>query len=390
MPEDMAAVIDAVEPATAALPVAPASTPNVPTGPSRVERIDALRGPARDAYRLDGNLEAAELKMGKKSDAAVNADHADSSTADDDPDTSSQEGTVETAPAPGTGKREQPKSQRQQFAELREAKTKAEARAELLERQLAESRKPATVDDKKLAVQAEVPSERPKRPRFSDYSEGDVYDAAMDKYELDLDAWNNRNVDQRLTGVKAEQQQQLSQAKLAEQFDAARKEFPDYDAVAFNENAPASFAMIHILESLENGAKVRYHVGKDLKLAAQIAELTYLPGEEKFTSYSEFQKWVKADPERAMAYGERRAIAKQELSKIKVQGTAAPKPQRPLKEVIAAHSRPSAEVDTDGSASPVNDPIQEALKKAHATGDNRDYNRLMNAKEIRERKEGAR
>lgn len=381
MADEVIDAVEAVDTAEVETPVG-SSAPAATAGPDRNTRINALVGAARDHYRMTGDVEAAEA-MVKKPDAADNAEKADSSTADDeDPETSSQEGTVKTEPAPGPGNTEQPKSKRQQFSELRDAKIRAEAERDLLRKQLEDARKGAPAKaDEKPALKADTPIERPKRPRYADYDDGKAFDDAWDKYETDLDSWNSRTVDERVNGVRREAHQSEFQKAYQGRVKAAKDKIPDYDKYA-QANVSVSYGMAEFLLSEEDGPLVQYALGKNTAEAERISKLSVIPGEDKFQTLSEFHKWIKSDPDRAMLYGEKRAIIRIELAKLKVPAAkAAPNP-KPLKEIIAATSQPSAEVNTDGETASTSDPIQAALKR----GDFSTYKRLMNAKEERERR----
>lgn len=337
--------------------------------PNFEERVTALNPMDRAKWELTG-----ELPVATNSDAVdLSAElPAPSPGASDDSEESESGAAPDPAidEQPRVGESPEQKSERKKRNDHTRY-VREKTRADMLERQLAEMKAASAPAPKPAEPAKVIPAERPKRPKISDFSDGNLYDAAMDKYETDLDSWNKREVDQRLSGVRAEQQQSISTLKLNERFDAARKKYADYDAVAFSDKIPASYGMIDVLQQMENGADIQYKIGKNITEAARIAELTYVPGEEHFKTPAEFKTWVKSDPDRAMLYGRKLAMAESELSKLSQAAQTRP-PARP---------KPTSEVAVEPRGAAVTDELADATKR----GDFEAYERLANQRDIQER-----
>lgn len=336
--------------------------------PNFEQKVESLTGEQRAHWELTGELP-------QNSDAVDSTDTSASS-----PDTSDASQEAESGAAPDPAIEEQPKSgetpqekserkKRNDYARYVREKT----RADMLERQLAELRTaPAPVaDPKKVPPQAEAPKERPKRPRIQDYTDGNLYDADMDKYEADKDAWDSRQIEERVSGVKTQISAVTQRdAKLAK----AREKYTDFEQVAWNKDVTASWTMLHSFEVMDDGRDLQYLVAKNPKLAAQIAELTKIPGEDQIGTFTDFQQWIKGDVNRAILFGEKLAMAKAELSKLG-KSTPAAQQRQP------SRSRPTSEVTVEARGAPAIDGYEDAIK----TNDYEAYERIANQRDIAER-----
>jgi len=344
------------------------------TGPSVKEFVDSLTGKAREIYQRDG-LGAAKKYVQRK----------------EQQDTPGASSDVQTAAASGTATTEQNKPTRQDrnFRNLSAEKTRLEreliaanAKLELYERERAGSGRsaPAASEEKKPQVSSDA---RPEFPDIDQFQTTKDFNAAVKKWQTEDAAWMQRQFDQRLTGERVNQQHAQASQAWNTQIENARKIHADYDAVVFNDTTPISFTAIGVIQSLTDGGLRSYSLAKNLAEATRIAELTHIPGEKDFKSFTEFMKWVKSDPDRAVLYGEKVAIAKAELAKLSV-GKPAPAPAKetpvkPLKEVIAKAPAPSAEVEVEANAAPVLDPRAVALKNH----DQKAYRRIMDERDLR-------
>jgi hypothetical protein len=368
------APVETVE--TVETPEISTETPETPAAPSYGSRVKALSGKAKERYQLSGDLDAAEA-IQRKVSAKV---------------TPAADKTAETEPAPGPGTQpqEQPRTrQDRNFRSLSEKASSlerdliaAKAKLEVYERERAGSgpSAPATVKE-----QPQIANDDP-RPDPTEYTDAK-------KWKDDDTAWINRQFDKRITGEQQRQQFQQSTEKWNGQLSDARKTYKDFDQVALNEQTPVSYAAMAHIQSLPDGALKSYALGKNLEVATKIAELTHIPGEHQFTTFTDFMKWVKSDPDRAMLYGEKLALAKAEIAKLQVgkvsaKAEGAPATVKPFKELIRSAARPSAEVTVDEPAQPLQDPIQRALQniKNKVPGATKEYNRLRNEQDLRQRR----
>lgn len=343
--------------------------------PNFEQRVELLTGEQRAHWELTGELP-------QNSDAVDSTDTSVPST-----DISEGSGEPESGAAPDPAIDEQPPSKEvltpQQQSErkrrndanrlirLNREAAEWKAKYELLAGQKAEKAESAPATQPK---EPEVPKERPKRPRFSDYTDGNLYDAAMDKYETDIDLWNGRVVEDRVSGVRQESLQTSEREKRDARIAAARERYTDFDKVAFSD-VPVSWGVAELIHSLENGADLQYLLGKTPAEAERILKLTVFPGEDKFQTIGEFQKWIKADPDRAMLYGEKRAIAKAELAKLGKSINPAAQHRTP------SRTRPTSEVAVEARGAPAIDGLDDAIKR----DDFEAYERLANQRDVAER-----
>ncbi len=335
-------------------------------GPSFKDHVASLTGAQRDHWQLTGELpEESDVK-------------AESSTATEESESSADEaGTDKTEAAPDpAGKKEQHKGPRTSWGELREAKARAEARAELLEQQLAESRKSPPAKEEPKVEAARVDPARPKRPRMDDpaFDTVEKYEAAMDAYEEAKDRYSAQTVEQRENQRKQEFEFKSASEKWESIKESGRTEYKDFEAVAFNPKVPASLAAIVELQSREDGHKLMYHLGKNPELAKELAELTDIPGPYK--TYAELTAQALKDPQFALQLGEKRGIAKAEIARIAK--TLGSRKATPSKETIARQAKPSGEIAVEPNASPAEDELTEAIKSRNQSA----YNRIMNKREM--------
>lgn len=67
-------------------------------------------------------------------------------------------------------------------------------------------------------AEAPKPLQRPKRPRIGDFDTTDAYDAAMDQYETQLDAFLDQQHGQKLTAAERQREERQSQRESEEEF----------------------------------------------------------------------------------------------------------------------------------------------------------------------------
>lgn len=346
------------------------------------ERISGLRGKAAQHYKLTGDVDAAEQMM---TPAPTESNETQSGAVD--------AAQTETASDPAIP-REQPKGRDRDWNKIREKASTLErdnialkAKLEVYERERAGSRQSApaaTVDTAK----PEASDERPDFPDIGEFNDQAKYKQAVKDWKKADSEWVERKLESRFTSDKQQQQYEHTSQKWNAQVTEARKSHRDFDDVASNPQVPITFTSWGVIEGLPDGALRQYALGKNLAEAKRIAELTHLPGEDSLpagASLADFMKWVRSDPDRAVLYGRKLAAAESEISKLVTSKTKAAPPQKTLKEIIAGSNVPSAEVNVDTSATPIVDPIAEALKSDFPL-----YKKLKNEAELRDRKAGIR
>lgn len=340
------------------------------------DEINSLHGKAKEHYMKTGDVKAAKRLMSTKSDVAGSSPE----------DAVAPVAGNEAEPAPAheqQGKREKPQSGADRnFESLRKAKERAETEARVLREQLAAvtaSPKPAPKPEPK----AETLNAEPVRPRMKDYTDPDAYDADLDKYEKNVKVWDRQEKARAESQQREAQTHQQAMDGYKRQVREAAKKYPDFQSVAFKEDLPLSHVAVFLIPRLENGADVQYWLGKNPAEAARIAKLTDLQGLDPNDPQGHLERLIK---ENHPIVHQTLGILRAEISRIPAGSTApAASPKKHLREVNAASPRPSSEVDIEGSAAPVGDPI----KAARAKGNWALANKLQNEKEIRE-KRGAR
>lgn len=345
------------------VPGAPTGAEEPPQGESATpysDRVDSMSSEERRHWKMTGEFPKT------KSDV-----QADSSTAKKS-ESASKDGPGKTEVASDPTDDKQEKGKRANWSSLRERAAAAEARAELLEKQLAESRKPpvtATKEEPKV----EVKPERPKRPRLEDpkYKTIAEYDSDMDKYETDLDKWKAQDEDRRFNTWKQDQETKSKESTRSQQIESMKKTHTDFETVAFNPKVPASTAILFHLENSPQGMELRYQLGKNLEEATRIAELTHVPGlEDALKSGKPLSAAL------LVAFGKAQATAEAELSKL------APK-SATERTTVRRLPKPSVEVSVTGNS---NGDLGDELAQAIASGDSSAYKRIVNKREMESRR----
>lgn len=131
------------------------------------------------------------------------------------------------------------------------------------------------------AVQQEdKPPVKPVRPKIADFNGADGYDryeAAREKYDDDRDKYHEDNLAYQLRQQDVVKQQKTQQQTIADGFAAqcaeAKKEFADFESVAFNEDVLMSDAMRDAIVTSDFGARIAYELGKNPDEAERIAKM---------------------------------------------------------------------------------------------------------------------
>lgn len=337
---------------------------------SRVDAILRQGGEAARKYRLTGELPA----------------EAQTSTEETPQEQAGVEESAQTeaASAPAVTE-QQPKKSRDRdwnavktkLSETERENIALKAQLDLLKSQSAGSRPSAPAANEK-PVQVEATDDaRPDIPDIAEFTDEKAYQKAMkDWHKADTD-WVKRQMDSRFTSEKKTAETQQAAQGWAQRLDVAKKEFADFEAVAFSDKTPASAAMVRVIQSHQNGAKLAYWLGKNPAEAQRIFALTDTPDGASVAEIAEAVGMVKAE------------FSRIDLAKLSKSIKAAPAP-KPLKEVIASAHRPSAEVEVEGNASPVADPVADALKASKdSPAAFARWKKLQNERDLAERK-GAR
>jgi hypothetical protein len=124
------------------------------------------------------------------------------------------------------------------------------------------------------AVQEDKPPIKPKIADFTGADAWEKYEEAKDKYFEDLTDFKSKKA---VENYRAETQQRTHQQTIQDGFAAqcaeAKKEFADFNAVAFSEDTPMTDAMRDAIVTSEFGARIAYYLGQNQEEAERIAKL---------------------------------------------------------------------------------------------------------------------
>ena len=177
--------------------------------------------------------------------------------------------------------------------------------------------------------------------------EGDrvTYDEATELLADAIADWKYDQREKQRETKEREDQTESQRKKHGEtqktRMDSARGKYEDFDDVALSERLPLNQATVDFVQRRELGYEVLYHLGQNLEDALKIAKL---------------------DADDTIV--ELRAIERKLQAPVKTSTSAPPPPSKV------------------GGTKPSTDPIQAAANR----GDWKEYNRLMNAKEIAKKK----
>jgi hypothetical protein len=354
-------------------------TPAAPAAPSIEQRVGALKGEARDSWQLHGDLDKAEALNGTKSEVPA-------STESGAPAEQADVAQTEAASEPATKEQPKPRGDRD-FRGLRNTLTEtqkeliaAKAKLELYEKQgqSAASRPsaPATA-----ATQLPETSDRPDYPDIGKYKTVEEFNKDVAAWKIADAKWIQGEIQKAATNIKQESVTERQQVERQQRLEQGRKEYKDFDKVAFNKDIPASDILIQTLIRHPQEHKLRYWLGTHLEEATQLAQMTHVEG---LAQYQKPEAWKSLTPEQKQGVMLQIGIAQgkvdAEISRI-VKNL-----DKPAKETTTrALPRPS----TEASIVPRGTPVQDELADAIQRGDQAAYNRIQNKRDAERFKQGA-
>ncbi len=136
-------------------------------------------------------------------------------------------------------------------------------------------------DDAEAKLERITKAGQGEEPREEDYDDPLEYAAAKAVHMSHVkDAERERSVVQaEVQDLDARAQTEINQT-FAAAVDDARARYQNYDAVALNVNLPVTEAMAGVIQAVDNGPDVLYHLGSNPAEAARISTLT--PQEQAF------------------------------------------------------------------------------------------------------------
>lgn len=364
----------------------PAATTTTTTGRTLDDRLSDIskHAGAHKHWQLTGDFDAAEALIKPEDKPAESSPVTTVAEPQGENETESAPGITEQPTGKPDDKAERSRRDRERnqrrFDELLEEKGALKKENELLRQQIAGRTATTTATQ-----ESEKPNELkpPKRPRITDpkYSVpngGELFDADTDAYEDARDAYRDAKVAAKLNGLESQRQSESASNDWQSQRVLGAKEYKDFDAVLANESLIVSLPCAPLLFGRKDGYKIAYYLGKNLKEAGRIAQLTDIPSTYgDFKTPSEVLAAAKKDPELAMLLGEKRALAKIELDRISesLSKTATTTTAVPAKQNNS--SVPTSEVAVNPKGSAVEDELDEAVKN----GDQEKYNAIMNRRD---------
>jgi hypothetical protein len=253
-----------------------------PSGPAPEStlQIPARGTPEYDHWRKTGEV---ELPDSVKADPDPAAEAEDSNDIPDLPSGGADKNAPETAAAPEAAKPQEPERRKRGDAAKRIQELLEENRQLRQKADAKPNSSPANPDPAKAAPEKAA---RPT-PKDVDPKTGQAKYKDWQEYEDALLAWNTEQVlskvDERLSAKDRDSQVRSENDALVKGFqgqvDAARKEYADFDEVAFNNpeitgKIPRGSIIDLCILQTDLGAKTLYYLGKN---PAKIAEILKLP-----------------------------------------------------------------------------------------------------------------
>ncbi len=360
------------------IPASEPATP-APAAPSIEQRVGALKGEARDSWQLHGDLDKAEALNGTKSEAPA-------STESGAPAEEADVAQTETASEPVAERQPKPRGDRD-FRGLRNTLTEtqkeliaAKAKLELYEKQgqTAASRPSAPTT---AATQLPETSDRPDYPDIGKYKTVEEFNKDVAAWKLADAKWIQGEIQKAATNIKQESVTERQQVERQQRLEQGRKEYKDFDKVAFNKDVPASEVLIQTLMRHPQEHKLRYWLGTHLEEATQLAQMTHIPD---LAIYQKPELWKSMTSEQKQSVMLQVGIAQgkvdAEISRI-VKNL-----DKPAKETT---TRPLPRPSTEASIVPHGTPVQDELADAIQRGDQAAYNRIQNKRDAERFKQGA-
>ena len=364
-------------PASPAAATADTTAAETTTVETKEAELSSLTDAERLEWRKTGELPQREVKPKKDST------QADSSTAKKEP--SEADKTAESAPASEAGKEQKPKrdNAESRIKELLAENKRLSSENERLSKQPAPKTEPADSSTAKPeAAKAPEPPKRPVRPKLEDFDTLEKYQAAMDKYDEELDTYH----DQR---SKFNTENAIREARQKEQLEARQREFNKSLAEAAQKYPNLKEVLPPFTKELESAHPYVQHVLNSTPDNLLPEILMVICGDEE-TKEAFLAEAKSKDPTAAV---ERIAVTKSlvraELSKAKDSPKEAPKEQ-PRAEDGKFQKAPENKVtkapppapEVPGKSSPPTDEADDALK----SGNVRAYMDAENARALREKR----
>lgn len=174
----------------------------------------------------------------------------------------------------------------------------------------------------------------PKRPSMADFKTLDEYDSAMDEYH---EKRTDYKIKEALKSARAESDQRSEEQKMDDTWQSrvreAKKDYPDFEEVAYASDVPITDAMNLAIKRLENGPAVAYYLGQHVEEAERISNMIPL--------------------DQAVAIG--RIEARIAGEKTKAQDEPAPKPRAPKPPTPIKKPTPTAAKDIYDESMPVDE-----------------------------------
>ncbi len=243
---------------------------------------------------------------------------------------------------------------------LRSQLKRANARAEQLERELAESRRPAPETRKEETVSPATAAT--KAPRLKDYA---GTEEGVEQWQAATEAYYVKLAEDRIEARFGRERTQAEVWKIAESWDSQVKaatadtvNFKDFETIA--DDAVISAAGLEIIKSHPHGAAVLYYLG--LPENAELANSIFADTDIDGLDYAALVK-AQANPQIKARTLQALGYARAKFNDIAASlSKKAPTTETPLKEVIRAKPRPSAEAGRGGTGSVSGDPLTQAYK----------------------------
>lgn len=134
--------------------------------------------------------------------------------------------------------------------------------------------KPAEAEQKDKQPNPDDPPTKPVRPKIGDFDDFQKYDAALAEYEQKQEDYLDQKLAFRLKQEESVKAQRTQQAEVANGWAArvaeAKKQYADFEEVAFSEDTPMNEVTMNAIVTSDLGAEIAYYLGQHPEEAERI------------------------------------------------------------------------------------------------------------------------
>lgn len=260
-------------------------------------------------------------------------------------------GDKAASPAEGTGKRKTADDRKAQLsAEIQDLLAERKKQREALEKERVERTESQPVE-KKVDANAPKPPERPKRPDLVQFKTTAEFEAAMDKYDADVESYSAQKAAFDKATAEAQEAQTKMEQRLKDGIERVNKKYPD----AIDVSKP-------IFQALVENSTAMPQVTWFLNHTEVLPDMLYaLGGKFKLDEFIELGKTNPAKAIRVLAMMENDIIT--ELEKSAKAAESAEVEEKPVPREKKVTQAPEPPKEVGGKASASEDPLKSAVAR---------------------------